>query len=433
MGKIGVYFCAVICCLFVTLQPADSKTLYSLFDLGKIANEHSQTIRIAEDDVYIAQQEKARALSVLIPRLSTYGRMTRYKDADMTLPDTLTTGVSLTQSFTLNGKELIALDVTRKGIESREYQLESVRSQYLLQVAKTYYNILSAQRFFEIAQSDVRRLETHRNAVREKLNVGNVTKTALYRAEAELSKARTELVKAENGVHNAKAALHNLVNIDTDFDLQREEIAAIENYTCTRAEIEEYALVHRPEIKEALKNLEIAEKTIRYEKSSYWPSIALEGGYRETDMEYEIMGRDVKSDTEDLYVSGELVLTLFDGGLRRAQIRQAIADHRKAKNALELQKKEVILDSQTSFLSYTTAKNTLINLADELKASQENFNAVQMQFQYGMADSIDMMDANTLLVSAERRILDAKYTFYFSVLNILYTRGDLVSFLLSEG
>jgi outer membrane protein len=49
-----------------------------------------------------------------------------------------------------------------------------------------------------------------------------------------------------------------------------------------------------------------------------------------------------------------------------------------------------------------------------------------------MADSIDIMDANTLLVSAQRRISDAQYIHYFSVLKILYTKGELTQFLLSQ-
>ena len=55
-----------------------------------------------------------------------------------------------------------------------------------------------------------------------------------------------------------------------------------------------------------------------------------------------------------------------------------------------------------------------------------------MQFKYGMANSIDIMDANTLLVQAERRIADAEYTLYLSVLKILYTKGDLLSYLLKD-
>ncbi|MBU1340765.1 MAG: TolC family protein [Proteobacteria bacterium] len=420
--------------LFVIFSqsPAYCQTTYSLNELIQLANKHSETIKIAQEDVYIAQQEKARALSVLIPRATTYGSMTKYREADIAAPDTLTLGIKLTQSFTLNGKELIALDVTKKGIEGKQFSLESIRAQYLLQVSQAYYNILSAQRFLEIAQSDVNRLTTHKESVKEKLSVGNVTKTDLYRAEAELSKSLTEQVKAENRVLQAKAALRNLVDIDDNFNLQKNKILRIENYESTLEDIKASALKNRAEIKEAKKNLEIARKTVAFDKSDYWPSISLEAGYKETDISYDAIPRDVDYDTEDLYFTGELVFTLYDGGLRRAQIRQALANQRKAENAFTLQEKSILLDSEISFLDYNTSKSTLLNLQDELKSAQENFNAVQMQFKYGMADSIDMMDANTLLVSAQRRISDAEYTYYLSVLKIMYSKGELAQFLLDQ-
>jgi len=414
--------------IFFSQIPAYCQTTYSLYDLTQLAYKHSETIKIAQDDVYIAQQDKARALSVLIPRGTAYGSMKEYKDADIAAPDTLTLGMKLTQSFTLNGKELIALDVTKRIIEGKEFSLETIRSQYLLQVAQAYYNILSAQRYFEISQSDVNRLTTHRDAVKEKLSVGNVTKTDLYRAEAELSKSLTDLVRAENRVLKSKAALHNLVEIEDDFNVQKEDISGIENYQSSLEDIQTYALKNRTEIKEAKKNLEIAEKIIKFEKSDYWPTLSLEAGYKEVD----IKDNSSSMDTEDVYFTGELVFAFYDGGLRRAEIRQALAGQRKAKNALTLQEKTIILDSKISFLDYKTAQSALLNLQDELKFAQENYNAVQMQFKYGMADSIDMMDANTLLVTAQRRILDAKYIYHLSVLKILYTRGDLISFLFNQ-
>ncbi|CCK80150.1 TolC family protein [Desulfobacula toluolica] len=412
--------------------PAYCQTTYSLYELTQLANKHSETIKIAQEDVYIANQDKARALSVLIPRATAYGRLTEYKNDDISIPDTLTLGVKLTQSFTLNGKELIALDVTKTAIEGKQFSLESIRSQYLLQVSQAYYNILSAQRFVEIALSDVNRLSSHRDAVKEKLSVGNVTKTDLYRAEAELSKSLTEQVRAENRMLQSKAALHNLVEIEDDFTLQKDDIGEIENYEITLGDIQIDALNNRSEIKEAKKNLEITKKTIKFKKSDYWPTLELEAGYKETDIKYDFGPTTVEDDTNAAYIMGELMFTLYDGGLRKAEIRQALADHRKAADALTLQEKAIILDSKISFLDYKTAKSALLNLQDELKFARENFNAVQMQFKYGMADSIDMMDANTLLVSAQRRSLDAKYTYYLSVLKILYTKGDLLAFLLKQ-
>jgi len=405
---------------------------YSLHELAQLANIQSESIKIAQDDVYIAEQDKARALSVLIPRATGYGSLNEYKNDNVAAPDSISLGVKLTQSFTLNGKELIALDVTKQFIESKEFSLESIRSQYFLQVAQAYFNILSAQRFLEIAISDVERLETHKDAVKEKLSVGNVTKTDLFRAAAELSKSLTEQVVAENNVLKSKAGMHNLVEIEENFDVAKEDIKDLENYNDTLEDIQNYALKNRAEIKKAKKTVDIAKKTIKFEKSDYWPTLALEAGYKEADIRYDAFPRKIDYDTEDLYIKGELVLTLYDGGLRKAEIRQAVAELRKATNALALQEKSIILDSKISFFDYTAAQSALLNLQDELKSAQENFNAVKMQFKYGMADSIDMMDANTLLTTAQRRILDAKYVYYLSILNIIYTKGDLISFLLSQ-
>jgi len=47
---------------------AYSQTLYSLQDLCREADKNAETIKIADDDLFIAEQDKQRALSVLIPR-----------------------------------------------------------------------------------------------------------------------------------------------------------------------------------------------------------------------------------------------------------------------------------------------------------------------------------------------------------------------------
>ena len=48
-----------------------------------------------------------------------------------------------------------------------------------------------------------------------------------------------------------------------------------------------------------------------------------------------------------------------------------------------------------------------------------------MQFRYGMADSVDMMDANTLLVTTERKLSEADYSLTHSILKIIRTQGEI--------
>jgi outer membrane protein len=416
----------MIFCIGCLAVSANSQPLYSLQDLCREANKNAETIKIADDDLFIAQQEKNRALSVLIPRATLYGSYLNYKNEDALSPDSNALGAKLTQSFTLNGRELIAYDVSKKGIEKAAFSKESIRADYLFQVSQSYFQTLSAKRLVEIAQADVKRLQTHKNFVQEKLSVGNVTKTALYRAEAELSRSLTDKIVAKNTVGQSKATLVRLTGIEDDFRVSAEDVQNMDDFTTTLDEIKTQALKTRYEIMEAKKTVEIAAQSTKYEKGDYWPVLALEGGYKDRDVSY--LGYDGES--ENAYIQADLVFTLYDGGLRKAQVNQRVADERKAKQALSLTEKKIIFESKVSFLEFETARNALTNLQHELKSAQENYKAVDMQFKYGMANSIDMMDANTLLVQAERRINNAEYTLYLSILKILYTKGDLLAYVL---
>jgi len=406
---------------------------YTLKQLCKVANDNAETIQIARENTYIAEQDKKRAQSVLIPTASLYGSYLNYKNDDSYTPDVNTLGGKLTQSFTLNGKELIAYDVSKKNIEKAKFSEQAIRSDYIFQVAQAYIQALNLKRLVTVADAEVKRLDTYKESVDEKLSVGSVTKTALYRAQAELSKAKTNQIVAKNNVQTAKAGIVRLTGIKDTFSIPDEDIKAVDNFSITFEDIKTRALEERYEIQEASKDVEIARRTIAYERGGYWPRIELEGGYREKDIDYDTTGgtRD-EYDTEEAYIQAQLVFTLYDGGLRRAQVRQAAARLRQAKQFLANEKKAVILESKQSFLEFSTAKSTLTNLADEVKSAEENFNAVQMQFKYGMADSIDIMDANTLLVDAQRRISNARSSFYLSILKIIYTQGKILDYFSTE-
>ncbi len=266
MKRISISFLPALLLGFAFVYPAFSQPLYSLKDLCKKANENAETIKIAEENQYIAEQDKERARSVLIPRATLYGKYLNYKNDDQMSPDTNTLGGKLTQSFTLNGRELIAYDVSKKGIERAVFSKETVRSDYIFQVAQVYIQTLSNKRLVEVAEAEVERLTAYRNSVKEKLSVGNVTKTALYRAEAELSKAQTNKIVAVNNVKTAKANIVRLTGIEDDFRVSALDLTRIEGFSVNSNEIKTRALKNRYEIKQAQKEVEIATRTVAYEK-----------------------------------------------------------------------------------------------------------------------------------------------------------------------
>ena len=96
---------------------------YSILDMYRMALERAERIRVSEENRHLAELDREKALSVLLPGLTTFGDYTRYSQEEMAgdfviQPEsTATWGFKAGQSFTLNGKELIALKIAEEIIE----------------------------------------------------------------------------------------------------------------------------------------------------------------------------------------------------------------------------------------------------------------------------------------------------------------------------
>ena len=66
------------------------------------------------------------------------------------------------------------------------------------------------------------------------------------------------------------------------------------------------------------------------------------------------------------------------------------------------------------------------SLEDQLTFARDNYNATSKQFEFGLANSIDVMDANTLLVTSEKRVADAKYNYQLSIIRLKRVTGTLL-------
>ncbi len=178
--------------------------VYTLDTLYEMALGVSEEVKLAEETLYVTELDKKRALSVLIPRLSAFGDYLRYDEekrvnGSPVQPEWSSTyGVRLDHSFTLNGKELIALELSKNQIARERLNLAAGREALLMRVAEAYYNSLKAQKTLEIATANVDRLEVYKEAVQKRLKAGTTTKTDLFRASAELSGAISDKIRSTN-------------------------------------------------------------------------------------------------------------------------------------------------------------------------------------------------------------------------------------------
>jgi len=419
---------------------------YSLEDLYRIALERSEQVGISEQNLVIAKRGKEKALSYLLPGISAFGEYMQYSEdkevssgiGSFTIQPKSSTlwGVSIGQSFSLGGKEITNFRISQQAIESNEYDLYTTKEAYILRVAESFYNVLQDSKAVEIARENVRRLTKYRDDARIRLQVGEVTKTALLRAEAELSGAQSELIRTENVLNLAKAVLARVVGIGGDFSLK--ESANTENLSTGEAlysneleplsSLKAEAMQERSELKSNHIQKLIAEEQIRYAKGSYWPTLSVEGGYIRSD-------EDPSSpffNDESIYGMLRIDFPLFEGGLRKAEVGEAEAKKKQADLTYNDLKKQIDIEVESAYLVLQTQIGTLKSLEDQLKFARENYDAVSRQFTFGLANSIDVIDANTLLLESERQLNRAQYNYKLFLLALKRATGTLLKTVLSN-
>ncbi|MBN1614798.1 MAG: TolC family protein [Deltaproteobacteria bacterium] len=410
---------------------------YSLEDLYKIALESSEKIKTAEENLAISKITKDKALSVLIPKLTAYGNLTQYSERKytegstpvpgLTLPGSLIQpdrtanwGVRLDQSFSLSARELLALEMAGENIRMSERDLDALREAYLFNVAVAYYDVLKAKKYLDIAEANLVRLSTYRNAAEKRFRVGEITKTVLLRADSELSGARSDRLKAANGLDLARAFLARLVGIDKEFTLREESTG--EEDVPNLPILQDTALSERSDLKsmEIAKN--VAQKQVRFVRGTFWPNLALAGVYNRSDQHplFSSFNR------ESVYGLVSLNFPFFEGGLRMAEVREARAKERQAGYLYDDLRKSIEIEVEGAYLDLITQRGILKFLNDQLLFAKDNYRAVERQFEVGLASSIDIIDANTLLVSAERQVSEANYNYQLFQLRLRKAMGVLL-------
>ncbi len=398
---------------------------YTLEDLCRIALASSEKLKLAEQNVSLAETGTDKARSWLYPRLSATGGVTQYSERKYTnaggilQPENAAVwGVRMDETLSLSGREITALAISRQSLLKSRYDLETTRDDYLLAyVAAAYYDVLLAERNLEIADANLERLTKYRDAAKKRLRIGEITKTVLLRAQSELSGANSDRLQAKNALELARDTLASQVGIKTPFTLKQKHREKIE--IPELAPLLEKAPRLRAEIKSLRMQKKMAAGQTSYAEGAFMPSVTLTGAYAGANQNPATgsLNRD------SFYAGLSLNFPLFDGGLRKADVSEARVRERQADLRIEEMKKEIALEVKTAHLELATQKGILSFLEDQLLFARENYHAVSRQFEVGLADSLDVLDANTLLVSAERKAAAAALRLQFASLRLKKAAG----------
>ena len=91
-------------------------------------------------------------------------------------------------------------------------------------------------------------------------------------------------------------------------------------------------------------------------------------------------------------------------------------------------KEKIYLEIEQACLEISSQYDVIESLSDQLNYSKENNDAVTSLFTQGLANIIDVIDANTLLVTSEVQLLEARYKYIIANEYLNKAKGDFLNF-----
>ena len=241
------------------------------------------------------------------------------------------------------------------------------------------------------------------------------------RAEGELSGAKSDRLQAQNALELATSVLASNVGIRDAFTIREDGTA--QGDVPTLDVFKEQAFMTRQDLKGLEIQKQMAADQIKYAQGAFWPSVTLSGGYAGVDQTPATSSLN----RESIYGGVALNYPFFEGGLRKAELSEARARERQAILLYDDARKGIEVEVQSAYLDLQTQAGILRFLNDQFTFARENYLAVTRQFEFGLSNSLDVLDANALLVSAERKAASAIYNYRLAHLKLKKATGTLLA------
>ena len=298
----------------------------------------------------------------------------------------------------------------------------------ILSVRTAFYQILLNKAQVTVREQSVTLLEQQLEDARHRFDAGAVPRFNVLRAEVELANAKPPLIRAQNDLRLAREALVKLLAIDSPKNQDFTPIAfegelAYEHreWNLNRALTD--ALVRRPELQQAEKQVSVATENIKVARAGYLPELFVFGNYAIFDSTFS---DDIGETVDGWTVGARATWPLFDGlatkgkvSQARAQREQADLDFADARRAIELEVRQAYSDYLQSVELLEAQKKTVEQAEESLRLAEARFRA-------GTGTQLDVLSAQTALTDARSNEIQALYDYNVAVATLERATGSTV-------
>lgn len=362
-----------------------------------LALNHNHVVRIATLHVDEEQDAKDIARSAYLPTLRNDTSFTHVTDTQFidigagslgtvgssAIPprdhilnqggkDIFASVTGLTQPLTELLKIKAKNDAARAEVEASRGKSREVENDVELKVRQLYYRILVTQSQQQAIEAKIRAVEDLQGERVQQVKYGSTLEADLIEARAQSLEAKQQLLTTQLQLSDLRMQFNDILGISIKTEIALDTNIPPPPESCEREQCIKLALDSQPEIVEARAVVKKAEAGVREAKREYIPDVEAFARYAHQNDNVPFLAPNFG--TFGVHVGYDL----FDGGKKKATVRERDAQLAQAKENLARISDEIELRVQTAYNKLERTEQ-MVAVSQELLAARKEARRVSAQ------------------------------------------------------
>jgi outer membrane protein TolC len=410
---------------------SDELVPLTLRDAVKMALRYNLGVTESGENAQLARGQRLLALGNLLPQLSagasenvqqlnlaTFG-LNRLKTEIPTVVGPFSySSVDISASQTLFSYESIQrFRAARTAEQAAQLSYQDILDVVTLTVGNTYLRIIEADSRIKAQEAQVQNARALYDRAVDQVQAGTAPRIDATRTEVQLHTEEYNLSIARNNFALAKLALARAIGLPLG---QQFELADTLPYSdITPLSVDDalqIAFKSRSDFRSALDSQRAAVQSLSAAKGQRYPTVAVNGSYGD-------IGPTFGSSHGDFTFQAGIRVPLFTGGRIQGDITQAEAALRQRKAEAENIRGQVDQDVRTALLNLNAAKEQVEVAKQNVELANESLARSKDRFTSGVTDSVEVVQAEQVLASANDEYITSLYNHNFAKLSLARALG----------
>lgn len=402
--------------------------LISAYKNSNLMDQNEALLRAADEGVAAAVAQ-LRPILQFVARADTdrtlYSNGTSFDNSWSDLSATY----SLVAQVTLYdfGRNAIGVESAKETVLATREALLQIEQQVLLGAVRAYIQVRVNQEVVSIRQNNVRLLSEELKATQDRFDVGEVTRTDVALAEAQLASAQAGLSSADGDLLVAREAYKAAVG---HYPGELDRTPPMPQTADTQAAAEDVALRTHPAVRQAQREVTVARLSVEGARAELGPELT--GTLSMVATEFDTPSSFFNDGDSDKTIDAgtanfelEFNQTLYAGGGLSAAYRAALAQFDASNSNLLQVGVDVKQDVGDAWSQLSVSGANIAATEKQVDAAQIAFDGMREEANLGARTTIDVLDAEQDLLDARFARLQAEAERYVAAYNLLAAMGLL--------